>query len=105
MKEVHGYRKFYKTRAEQEMKPLNVELLMGHKLGLQGSYYKPAEKDVLADYLKAVPLLTINYDNDKSALQKKVAELKEKSKEERHFVIAKLEEKKEKLYSICKKFK
>jgi hypothetical protein len=26
VKEAHGYRKFFKTRAEQEMRPLNVEL-------------------------------------------------------------------------------
>lgn len=66
---------------------------MGHDIGLSESYYKPTEKEVLADYLKAMPLLTINYDNDKSALQKQVTELQENSKEERYFMIGKLAEK------------
>ena len=92
-KGAHGYRKFYKSRAEQVMKPINVELTMGHALGLSESYYKPTEKEVLNDYLKAVPLLTINYDNDKSALQKQVAELTEKSKEEDYIIKGKLAEK------------
>jgi hypothetical protein len=91
-KGAHGYRKFYKSRAEQVMKPINVELTMGHALGLSESYYKPTEKEVLDDYLKAVPLLPINYDNDKSALQKQVAELKEKSKED-YIINGKLAEK------------
>jgi hypothetical protein len=39
---------------------INVELLMGHSLGLSDSYYKPAEKDVLADYVKSIDTLTIN---------------------------------------------
>jgi hypothetical protein len=59
-KQAHGFRKFFKTRAEQVMNRSNVELLIGHNSGLQGSYYKPTEKEILDDYLKAVPLLTIN---------------------------------------------
>ena len=59
-KGVHGFRKFYKSRAEQVMKPINVELTMGHDIGLSESYYKPTEKEVSEDYLKAVPLLMIN---------------------------------------------
>jgi hypothetical protein len=92
VKETHGYRKFFKTHAEQEMKPLNVELLMGHKLGLQGSYYKPTEKEVLNDYLKAVPSLTIN-DYDQIALKKQVEELTEKSEEANYIIKGKLAEK------------
>jgi hypothetical protein len=46
------------------MKPINVELTMGQVLGLSESYYKPTEKEVLEDYLKAVPLLTINDNNN-----------------------------------------
>ena len=33
-KGAHGFRKFYKTRAEQVMKPINVEITMGHNIGL-----------------------------------------------------------------------
>jgi hypothetical protein len=92
-KAAHGYRKFYKTRAEQVMKPINVELTMGHNLslGISASYYKPTEREVLEDYLKAVDLLTIN--SDKLILQKQVTELKEKSKDNEYIIKAKLEEK------------
>ncbi len=56
----HGFRKFFKTRAEQVMKPINVEWLMGHSTGVSDSYYRPTEHELLADYLKAVPLLQIS---------------------------------------------
>jgi len=57
---IHSIRKFFKTRAEQVMKPINVETLMGHSTGISDSYYRPTEKELLEDYLKAVPLLTIS---------------------------------------------
>ena len=55
-KAAHGFRKFYKSRTEQVMKPINVELTMGHDIGISASYYKPIEREVLGDYLKAVDL-------------------------------------------------
>ncbi|MFZ0510553.1 MAG: hypothetical protein WAM14_03005, partial [Candidatus Nitrosopolaris sp.] len=57
---------------------------MGHDIGLSESYYKPTEKEVLEDYLKATPLLTINADN--RILQKKVEELTEKSKDNEYII-------------------
>ncbi len=56
---AHGFRKFFKTRAEAVMKPLNVETLLGHETGLAGRYYRPRESEILEDYLKAVPSLAI----------------------------------------------
>src|SRR5918999_2778169 len=89
-KAAHGFRKFYKSRTEQVMKPINVEITMGHDIGVSASYYKPQEREVLDDYLKAVDLLTIN--SDKLILQKQVAELTEKSKEENYIIKGKFEE-------------
>ena len=57
---IHSIRKFFKTRAEQVMKPINVETLMGHSTGISDSYYRPTDKELLDDYLSAVPLLTIS---------------------------------------------
>jgi hypothetical protein len=57
---THSLRKFFKTRAEQVMKPINVETLMGHSTGISDSYYRPTENELLDDYLKAVPLLTVS---------------------------------------------
>ena len=78
-KTVHGFRKFFKTRAEQVMKPANVEILMGHSIGISDSYYRPSDKEILNDYLKAVDLLTIN--TTQIVLEKQIIELKEKSKD------------------------
>jgi hypothetical protein len=57
------------------MKPINVEITMGHNIGLSSCYYKPTEKEVLEDYLKAVEFLTINNSN---ILHAKIVSLEEK---------------------------
>ena len=97
-KAAHGFRKFYKSRAEQVMKPINVEITMGHDIGVSASYYKPTEREVMEDYLKAVDSLTIN--TDKVVLQKQVAELKEKSKDNEYIIKAKLQEKDEQIKTM-----
>jgi hypothetical protein len=57
----HGFRKWFKTQSEiSGMKPINVEILMGHSVGLSDSYYRATESELLEDYLKAIDLLTIN---------------------------------------------
>jgi hypothetical protein len=52
----HGFRKFYKSGAEQIMKPINVEVTMGHDLGISEFYWRPTEHKVLEDYLRAVEM-------------------------------------------------
>lgn len=89
-KEGHGYRKFFKSHAEQVMKPANVEILMGHDLGISQSYWRPTEQEVLEDYLKAVDLLSINGNEEK--LSKQVQELKDRSKDNEYVLKGKLEE-------------
>jgi hypothetical protein len=98
----HGFRKFFKTHAEQVMKPINVEVLMSHSTGVSDSYYRPLEKELLEDYLKAVDLLTIN--SDKLILQKQVTELKEKSKDSEYIIKAKLLEKDDQLRNMQSQF-
>jgi S-adenosylmethionine:tRNA-ribosyltransferase-isomerase (queuine synthetase) len=83
------------------MKPINIELTMGHDIGISASYYKPTEREVLEDYLKAVDLLTIN--SDKVILQKQVLELKEKSKDSEYIIKAKLQEKENQIDALIKK--
>src|SRR5215216_1994466 len=59
----HSLRKWFKTRCEiAGMKPINVEKLMNHSVGISDSYYRATENELLEDYLKAVELLTINGD-------------------------------------------
>lgn len=62
-KTTHSLRKYFETHALNHMKLLNVKLLMGHDTGLEKSYYKPTEKEVLDDYLNVVDLLTISNEN------------------------------------------
>jgi hypothetical protein len=97
-KEAHGYRKFYKSHAEQVMRPINVEVTMGHDLGVSESYWRPTDREILEDYLKAVPLLTISGDN--IVLQKQVAELTEKSKDNEYIIKAKMQEKDEEIQNM-----
>jgi hypothetical protein len=75
-KTTHSFRKFFETHAMSVMKPLNVALLISHDTGITESYWRPTEKEVLADYLKAVGLLTINKSTKTtSKLQKQVTQL------------------------------
>jgi hypothetical protein len=80
-KGVHGFRKLFKTRAEQVMKPLNVELLLSHESGISDYYYRPTEKEVLEDYLKAVPTLTINNDPGLATLKEQQQVLVQRQEE------------------------
>lgn len=82
-KTAHGFRKFFKTKAEQVMKTSNVELLMGHDLGVARSYYKPLVEEVLEDYLKTTKDLTILV-NKNDILFKDFEEKKMKTLEEKH---------------------
>jgi hypothetical protein len=101
-KAAHGFRKFYKSRAEQVMRPINVEITMGHNIGISASYYKPTEREVSDDYVKAIDLLTIN--SDKIVLQKQVEELNEKSKNNEYIIRGKLEEKDEQIKNLSERF-
>ncbi len=59
-KQRHSFRKFFKTRMEMSgVKPIITEMLMGHTIGVSGSYMKPTEKELLEEYSKAVDNLTI----------------------------------------------
>lgn len=65
----------------------NVEYIIGHSLGVAQSYYRPTEHELLKDYLKAIPFLSINDENaiDIQSLkeQTKVLEKKTQDKEKK----------------------
>jgi hypothetical protein len=71
---------------------------MGHDIGISASYYKPTERDVLEDYLKAVPLLTINGQN--LVLQNQIKKLTEKTDNNDYLLKAKLQEKDDALTTL-----
>ena len=100
-KSTHCFRKYFETNALNSMKLLNVKILMGHDTGLEKSYYKPAEKELLQDYLRAIEFLTIQ--DSEMKLTKEVEELKEKSKENEYIIHGKLGEKDKQIEELIRK--
>jgi integrase len=97
-KMMHGFRKAFKTICENAgMKSINIELILGHNIGVSGSYYKPTEKDILQDYLRAVDFLTISEENK---LSKKIKELSDKTKVQEYVINGKLQEKDEQINNL-----
>jgi integrase len=70
---AHGFRKFVTTNMiRAKVNPEAREMLLGHSIGLNDSYYRPDANEILTEYLKAVDLLTINEEN---RLKQKVEKL------------------------------
>jgi integrase len=58
-----GERKFVTTNmVRAKLNPEIREMLLGHSIGLSGSYYRPDNSEMVEEYLKAVDQLTINED-------------------------------------------
>jgi hypothetical protein len=73
----HGFRKWFKTQCEiGGMKPINIEVFMGHSVGISDSYYRATEKELLEDYLKAINYLTISNEH---SLQREISIVVEQS--------------------------
>jgi hypothetical protein len=75
-KQSHGLIKFHDTQTNTVMGPLYSELLRGHNIGLPEHYLRPTEQELLREYLKAVPLLTIS-EIDKATVEQTRKELNE----------------------------
>jgi integrase len=91
-KTAHGFRKYFKTQAEQaRMHSAKVEVLMGHSLGISNSYIRFTEEQLLEDYLQVVNYLTVNQNivlinkslkKQEETIQKSFKEMEEKYKKE-----------------------
>ena len=57
----HGFRKFFNTICDKYMKTLYVEFLLGHDTGLKESYNRAQESELLKEYLKVIPELTVTF--------------------------------------------
>jgi hypothetical protein len=94
----HGFRKWFKTRCEiSGMKPINIEKLMGHSIGISGSYYRATESELLDDYTKAIEFLTISNENK---LQKQIENVIEQSKINNDLVKSQLYEKEQAISNL-----
>lgn len=61
---VHGFRKFFDTQLTGATKnPVVTELLLGHDIGLKGSYFKPDAATLLNEYRIGINALTIDEAN------------------------------------------
>jgi S-adenosylmethionine:tRNA-ribosyltransferase-isomerase (queuine synthetase) len=76
------------------MKPINVENLMGHSVGISDLYYRPTENDLLQDYLRCADALIIN---DERSLQSRVIDLSNRARDNQFLINAKLSEKEEEI--------
>ena len=91
----HGFRKWFKTRCEiAGMRSINIEILMGHSIGVSDSYYRISESELLDDYLKAIDFLSI--DKEKQ-LQIQLTELGERNNGSNYLMVGKIEEKNEEI--------
>jgi integrase len=96
----HAFRKYFATTlANCDVNQLIKELLMGHSVGLDNSYFRPTEEKMLLEYMKAVNDLTIN---EEFILKRQVAELTKKSKDSEYIIRAKLAEKDQEVQDLKK---
>jgi integrase len=99
---VHCFRKWFKTRCEiAGMKPINVEILLSHSVGISSSYYRPTETDLLQDYLKVSDLL--EFDKHEK-IQKALQTYEQKTKEESYAIKGKLQEKDDEIKNLASQF-
>jgi hypothetical protein len=97
----HGFRKWFKTRCELAgMKSINIEILMGHSIGISDSYYRATENEVLEDYLRAVEYLTIS---DENKLKKRVTDMVVKNGTDSHAIRVQLERKDSQIHVLMDK--
>ena len=94
----HGFRKWFKTRCEiAGMRSINIEILMGHSIGISDSYYRISESELLDDYLKAIDFLSM--DKEKQ-LQTQLTKIGERNNEENYLIKGKLQEKEEEISNL-----
>ena len=67
---------------------------MGHSVGVSNAYYRPREQDILDDYVKAIPLLTINSEY---RLRLENERLKLRNKDDENLIRARLQEREEEI--------
>ena len=72
------------------MKSINIEILMGHSIGISDSYYKITQDDLLTEYLKASDYLMISNENQ---IQKQYDKIQLQNQNDIKFVEGKLFEK------------
>lgn len=95
---VHSLRKWFKTRCEiAGMKPINVEKLLSHSIGISNSYYRPTENDLLDDYLKVTNALSIDKER---RLREQITIIKKKGIQENSVIKTRLQERADEIQEL-----
>ena len=76
----HGFRKYFSTICFAHMKAMHATMIQGHSLGVNDSYVTPSTNELLEEYLKAIPDLTILEQLPGQPSEEDVDEMKEKIK-------------------------
>jgi len=80
-----------------------AEKLMAHKKGLDGVYFKPTREECFAEFVKAIPELTVDESERlKEQLKKQCQELKDQSDKDKR--ITDLESKLEIVYKLLSQY-
>jgi hypothetical protein len=91
-------RKLFKVQCEiSGIKSINIEVLMGHSIGISDSYYKITEDELLREYLKASDFLVISNVNQ---LQTKSEKIELQNKNDIKLVKGKLFEKENEIEAL-----
>jgi hypothetical protein len=99
---IHSFRKWFKTRYKiAGMKPINIEKLLFHSIGIINSYYRPTDTEFLEDYLKVSDLLMID---KQGKLQKELHKYEQKNQLESLIIEGKLQEREEAIKSLKQKY-
>jgi integrase len=95
----HSLRKWFKTRCEiSGMRPINIEKLMNHSIGISDAYYRATENELLEDYLRAADNLAVNLES--LNLRKQLEDFTSKTQTNEYAINAKLQEKDDALISL-----
>jgi hypothetical protein len=84
------------------MKPINIEKLLSHSIGISNSYHRPTENELLEDYLRVVGLLSLDKT---SKLQEPLNQFTEINNEETYIIKGKIQEKDEEIKKLNEQFK
>ncbi len=98
----YGFRKRFNTilKINNDVNSNIAEILMAHRRGLDGAYLKPTREECFAEFVKAIPKLTVNESarlNEKIRLQ---TESKQKDDYEKEIRIFKLEKSLEDVFRL-----
>ena len=99
---VHSLRKICQTQLEiAGVRNVNIQTLMGRSIGVNDSYYRVTVSDLLSDYEKAIPLLSID---EGYGLQEQLHEISEKNRDNEYITKAKLQEKEEQIITLSRQY-